>query len=249
MAIPVAKAGANQTITLGHKVYLNAVLSTDTDHDAITAFTWAIVGAPNGSTAALVNGTSIASEFTPNVAGNYVISLVVTANLENSVVSYTTISVQASPTEIEWVDVVGSATIADGGYVGDLLTIARAHVDDAVQSNRLTNAQAGEIYTAMIPAAFQNGIGFAMQEGITESKVALTEAQTALAIRQAKGFDDDAKQKLLKQTLDSWSVAYSVAQDANSIPDTIKVNTIDSITKNAMDSLAITQENDPIGEI
>ena len=151
--------------------------------------------------------------------------------------------------DILWSDIIGDKTVASGGYVGDLLTLARAHVADAVTNGELTQAEAGQVYTAMIPAAMQNGIGFAMQEAITEEKVALTEAQTDLAIRQTKGFDDDAKQKLLKQTLDSWSVAYSVAQDANSIPDTIKVNVIDSITKDAMDSLAIAKTVDPLGEI
>lgn len=67
----------------------------------------------------------------------------------------------------------------------------------------------------------------------------LLPAQKALINRQEKGFDDDAKQKLLKQTLDSWSVAYSVAQDANAIPDTITTSVIDSITKNAMSSLGV----------
>jgi len=150
--------------------------------------------------------------------------------------------------DILWSDVIGTATIEDGGYIGDLLTLARAHVNAAIVANEITQAEAGQVYTAMIPAAMQNGIGFAMQEAITEEKVALTEAQTALAIRQAKGFDDDAKQKLLKQTLDSWSVAYSVAQDANAIPDTIKVNVIDSVMLDAMDSLDITVTTDPIGE-
>ncbi len=151
--------------------------------------------------------------------------------------------------DILWSDVIGTATIDDGGYIGDLLTLARAHVNAAIVANEITQAEAGQVYTAMIPAAMQNGIGFAMQEAITEEKVALTEAQTALAIRQAKGFDDDAKQKLLKQTLDSWSVAYSVAQDANSIPDTIKVNVIDSITDDALDSLGIVIAVDPLGQV
>lgn len=151
--------------------------------------------------------------------------------------------------DILWADVVGTKTVADGGYVGDLLTLARAHVAEALANNELTQAEAGQVYTAMIPAAMQNGIGFAMQEAITEEKVNLTEAQTALAVRQAKGFDDDAKQKLLKQALDSWSVAYSVAKDANSIPDSIKVNPIDSIMKSAMDGLSIVNSNDPLGEV
>ena len=67
-----------------------------------------------------------------------------------------------------------------------------------------------------------------------------TEAEKALLVtRQAKGFDDDAKQKLLKQALDSWSVAYSVAKDDNGIPDSITVDSIDNIMKTAMDSLGI----------
>ena len=80
------------------------------------------------------------------------------------------------------------------------------------------------------------------------AQAALTTKQQALVERQTQGFDDDAKQKLLKQALDSWSVAYSVAQDANSIPDSIKVNVIDSIMKNAYTALGVVKTNDPIGE-
>lgn len=222
--------------------------------------------------------------------------------------------------DITLTDVIGTGTIDDGGYVGGLLKLARAHVAEAITNNELTQSEAGAVYTAMIPAAMQSGIEFAMQEALTEEKVALTNAQTAsvlaetimkqalnaeqvllttaqtahanaqslqvaeqtllttaqtasvlaqtamqealnaekvllttaqtaLATRQAKGFDDDAKQKLLKQALDSWSVAYSVAKDANAIPDAIKVNPIDSIMKNAMDSLSIVKTVDPLGEV
>ena len=80
------------------------------------------------------------------------------------------------------------------------------------------------------------------------SKQALTEAEKKLlTARQAKGFDDDAKQKLLKQVLDTWSVAYSVAQTAEAIPDTIKVDVIDSILKNATTALGVNITTNPIG--
>lgn len=72
--------------------------------------------------------------------------------------------------------------------------------------------------------------------------------RTSLVERQTRGFDDDAKQKLLKQVLDSWSVAYSVAKDANSIPDSIKTNSIDSITKSALDALNMDIINDPLNQ-
>ena len=126
---------------------------------------------------------------------------------------------------INWSDIVGSSTIADGGYVGDLLTLARAHVNDALIKNEITQAEAGQVYTAMIPAAFQNGIGFAMQDELTEKKIDGEVAKTALIERQTKGFDDD---EFINTTVE---------------------NPIDSIMKNAMDSLSIIKTNDPLGEV
>lgn len=83
--------------------------------------------------------------------------------------------------DIKWSDIVGDMTITDGGHVGDLMTVARAHIDDAVLKQRLTSAQAGEIYATMIPSAFKNGIGFAMQEEITEANIAKTQEEVLLA--------------------------------------------------------------------
>lgn len=64
---------------------------------------------------------------------------------------------------INWDNLVGSKTINSGGYVGDLMEVARVHIKDAVTKNEITQAQAGEIYTAMIPSAFQTGLAFAMK--------------------------------------------------------------------------------------
>jgi len=73
-------------------------------------------------------------------------------------------------TSIDWADIVGAGTIADGGKVGDLLNVARAHIDDAVATNRLTQAQAGEVYTALIPAAISGGIEFVMKEQLVSKQ-------------------------------------------------------------------------------
>lgn len=78
-------------------------------------------------------------------------------------------------TDIVWDDVVGEGTLASGGHIGDLLKVSRAHVDDAVGKNRLTQAQAGEIYTAMIPAAMQSALKFVLDEKMTESNIAVNE--------------------------------------------------------------------------
>ena len=89
--------------------------------------------------------------------------------------------VQPAVADIEWEDIVGDGmTVADGGYMGDLLTVARAHVDDAVATNRLAQAQAGEVYTAMIPAAMNSSIQFALEEFMKEAQVADVVAGTAI---------------------------------------------------------------------
>ena len=136
--------------------------------------------------------------------------------------------------DIKWDDIVGAKTIDDGGYVGDLLTLARAHVQDALVKNELTQAEAGEVYTAMIPAAMQNGIGFAMQEELTEAKVANEEdklvtaakqrdvltAQEALYKRQKAGFDDNKQQKILDSQMNAWGITFQDT-DTTFIPDQI----------------------------
>ncbi len=136
---------------------------------------------------------------------------------------------------ILWEDIVGiTQTVADGGYVGNLLTLARAHVAAAITANELTQEEAGKIYTAMIPAAMQNGIGFAMQEQLTEAKIdtevdklltavkqrdVLT-AQELLYKRQKAGFDDNKYQKILDTQMNAWGITFQDT-DTTFIPDQI----------------------------
>jgi len=136
--------------------------------------------------------------------------------------------------DIKWYDVTGDLSIASGGFVGDLLTLARAHVDAAIKNNELTKEAAGEIYTAMIPAAMQNGIGFAMQEELTEAKIANEEdklvtnavqrdvlaAQEALYKRQKAGFDDNKYQKILETQMNAWGITFQDT-DTEFVPDQI----------------------------
>ena len=98
--------------------------------------------------------------------------------------------------DIVWSDIVGTSTVDDGGFVGDLLALARAHVDDAVSKNELTSEQAGAVYTEMIPSAFQNAINFGMQEQLMEAQIdtAVAEAsnmqaRTLAEIIKVYGFD------------------------------------------------------------
>lgn len=152
-------------------------------------------------------------------------------------------------------DAEGKSYWTGTGYFDVIMSAVNGNVKCEYESGRIVGVQYAEVYLSALQGALQTALGLLLQEKEAETKAdinieqkELLKRQQVLVERQTRGFDDDAKQKLLKQALDSWSVAYSVAQDANSIPDSIKVNVIDSIMKNAYTSLGITKTNDPIGE-
>jgi len=134
-----------------------------------------------------------------------------------------------------------SYNVTGDGVFDNLMETVNAHIKAQFDADRIKESDIANMYIGIMPSVLAESIKFVLQKTTSENQALLVE-------RQTKGFDDDAKQKLLKQALDSWSVAYSVAKDANSIPDSIKVNSIDSIMKNAMDSLSVTVTNNPIGE-
>ncbi len=74
---PVADAGPDQTVTVGTLVTLDGRGSSDPDGDPI-AFQWRFVSRPDGSTAELTDADTAQPTFTPDVAGDYMIELVVT---------------------------------------------------------------------------------------------------------------------------------------------------------------------------
>jgi hypothetical protein len=73
---PVANAGPDQTADVGAIVALNGSGSSDLEGDAIT-FAWAFLSLPVGSSAALENSTTVNPSFVVDVAGTYVVQLIV----------------------------------------------------------------------------------------------------------------------------------------------------------------------------
>jgi len=74
---PVANAGPDQTVTVGTLVTLNGGQSSDPDGDPI-AFQWRFVSIPEGSAVMLTDADKAQATFTPDVAGEYIIELIVT---------------------------------------------------------------------------------------------------------------------------------------------------------------------------
>ena len=73
---PVAHAGADQQTQVGVQVLLDGSASSDIDGDMLT-YAWSVVTAPAGSAAQIVDPAKALAKFTPDLAGEYVIELVV----------------------------------------------------------------------------------------------------------------------------------------------------------------------------
>jgi hypothetical protein len=93
---PVANAGPNQTVTLGSTVTLDGSKSTDVDGDPIT-YMWSFVSMPAGSHALLFNVRTVSPQFIADVAGQYIIQLVVNDGKVDSPAVTVTVTTAATP--------------------------------------------------------------------------------------------------------------------------------------------------------
>ena len=88
---PVANAGADQSVALSAVVTLNGSASTDADGDALT-FNWVFIERPASSVASLNSATVSSPTFTADIAGNYVIRLIVNDGTADSAADFVTIT-------------------------------------------------------------------------------------------------------------------------------------------------------------
>lgn len=82
-SLPTANAGPDRPVAAGSTVRLNGSRSTDVDGDLL-AFSWSFVTRPEGSTAELSNPSGVMPVFTADVAGEYVLQLMVNDGLAYS---------------------------------------------------------------------------------------------------------------------------------------------------------------------
>ena len=93
---PVANAGADQSVFVGHLVTLDGSASSDVDGDPLT-FSWSLSSKPNGSTAQLSDPTAVKPNFLVDYPGTYVVQLIVNDGSANSAPDTVVISTQNSP--------------------------------------------------------------------------------------------------------------------------------------------------------
>src|SRR6185369_4751181 len=89
--VPVANAGRLQSVVINTLVTLDGSGSTDANGDTLT-YSWSFKSKPTGSSSALSSATAVRPTFTPDVAGDYVVQLVVNDGKVNSVASTVTVT-------------------------------------------------------------------------------------------------------------------------------------------------------------
>jgi trimeric autotransporter adhesin len=94
---PVANPGSNQTVTLGATVLLDGSQSSDANNDPLT-YAWSLSSRPTGSNASLTGANSAYPSFGADVAGVFVVQLIVNDSYGNSDPKTVTITVVGPPT-------------------------------------------------------------------------------------------------------------------------------------------------------
>ena len=101
---PVANAGPDQTVSRTNQVQLDGSGSSDADHDSLT-YLWSFISKPTGSQAVIAGPNTMKPTFVPDVAGTYVIQLIVNDGKVSSPPD--TVSITASPRVMTVPNVVG----------------------------------------------------------------------------------------------------------------------------------------------
>lgn len=107
---------------------------------------------------------------------------------------------------VEWSNIIGDKTLESGGYAGDLLQVALAHLASARDDNQLTDENVGEVYAATISSAIAQAVQFELQKDIQN--------------KQADKIDEEID---LLQTQDNEMILNGISSRANKDENTAKL--------------------------
>jgi len=121
---PTANPGPSQNVVVGAVVSMDGSASKDSDGGSLT-FKWTLIGRPIGSAASLTNPTYPNPKFTADLAGNYVVSLVVSDGKADSTVA--TVSVTAT--------VANAAPVANAGVNQNVVIASTVTLDGTASTD------------------------------------------------------------------------------------------------------------------
>jgi len=115
---PIAAAGADAVIALGHPFVVDGSASTDAESPRL-AYRWALVGDPSAGADRLVDAGSAQATLTPSVLGDYTLSLIVNDGLVDSVADTVTLSVLSAdlPRQVAVGNAHACALLLDGSVL------------------------------------------------------------------------------------------------------------------------------------
>ena len=121
-SLPTADAGSDQAVYVTDSAHLDGSSSSDADGDALT-FQWSITSKPGGSSASLSDATLVNSSFVVDVAGSYIVQLIVNDGTGNSDPDTVIISTE------------NSLPVADAGADQAVYVTDSAHLDGSASSD------------------------------------------------------------------------------------------------------------------
>ncbi len=129
--------------------------------------------------------------------------------------------------------------VTGDGIFDKLMQVGSIHLDSLVKNYSLKTDAIPALHMRIYEMSLQTAMQMWLQKPISIAQTASEEAKKALYERQAKGFDDDAKIKVLNISLQSWALAFSVAKDNPSltIPDPITNTEITELTNSILSNL------------
>ena len=229
---PVAQAGADQTVSANLPASVDGSASSDADGDPIT-YAWSFSATPGGSGAALDDATSATPTFTPDIAGDYVLQLIVSDGTDDSTPATVTVSAEDNTSSamvgpaggmLSSVDGMMTMEIPAGAMATDQeISITMAHVSQ--RPEELADLDDDAVVYEFKPDGLQFDLPVELTITVPESleptvdgdrvvapvllMATLSDGTVELAAEQQLTVDAEASSSELRASIDhfSWGVA------------------------------------------
>ncbi len=191
-AAPVAVISVpSTTVPVGATVALSGLNSTDAEHDPLT-YKWTLLNVPAGSSAVLVGATTSSPTFIADVAGPYVVQLIVNDGFVDSqpvtvtITASTGATITLSPDPLNLTNAPGTLTVTLGNPAkpgGQVINLAILDTTVATTPSSVTVAEGQTTATVSItPVALGSTIILASATGLSNGSAHINVGASSLTL-------------------------------------------------------------------